>query len=157
VNPTTLEIRDIMRLLPHRAPFLLVDRVVALDPGKSITAIKNVTYNEPLFPGHFPHIPTMPGVLILEALAQASGILAVLRENKFAEQGLLLYFAGVDEARFRRPVVPGDTLTLKSELLAQKRDMWKFATRALVGDELACEAQLLCVLREPGKKPVASG
>ena len=152
MNPTTLDIREIMRVLPHRAPFLLVDRVIALDPGKSITAIKNVTYNEPFFPGHFPQLPTMPGVLLLEALAQASGILAVLRENKFADSGAVLYFAGVDEARFRRPVVPGDTLILKSELIAQKRDMWKFATRALVGEELACEAQLLCVLREPAKK-----
>jgi 3-hydroxyacyl-[acyl-carrier-protein] dehydratase len=154
VNPTLLDIPAIMKVLPHRYPFLLVDRVVELDPGKSLTAIKNVTYNEPFFPGHFPHVPTMPGVLILEALAQAAGILAVLRENKRAEDGLLLYFAGIDEARFRRPVIPGDTLALKVELLAHKRDMWKFSGRAFVGTDLAAEATLLCVLREPGKKKV---
>jgi 3-hydroxyacyl-[acyl-carrier-protein] dehydratase len=145
---TTFEIRDILRFLPHRYPFLLVDRVLALEDGKSVVAIKNVTFNEPFFPGHFPEIPTMPGVLILEALAQASGILAVVTEKVEAHTGYILYFAGIDHARFRKPVVPGDQLLLHSQLERHKRDIWKFKTRAMVGDALACEADMLCVLRD---------
>ncbi len=142
------DIRDIFRFLPHRYPFLLVDRVLALDQGKSISAIKNVTYNEPFFPGHFPDVPTMPGVLILEALAQASGILAVVTEKVEASSGFILYFAGIDNARFRKPVVPGDQLVLHSELDKHKRDIWKFRTRATVSETLVCEADMLCVLRD---------
>ena len=145
---TTFDIRDIFKFLPHRYPFLLVDRVLALDKGKSIAAIKNVTYNEPFFVGHFPEVPTMPGVLILEALAQASGVLAVVTEGVQASSGFILYFAGIDQARFRKPVVPGDQLVLHSELDKHKRDVWKFRTRATVGDALVCEADMLCVLRE---------
>jgi 3-hydroxyacyl-[acyl-carrier-protein] dehydratase len=147
---TTFEIRDILRFLPHRYPFLLVDRVLAVAEGKHIDAIKNVTYNEPFFPGHFPEVPTMPGVLILEALAQASGILAVVTEKVEAHRGFILYFAGIDHARFRKPVLPGDQLLLHSELEKRKRDLWKFRTRASVSDSLVCEADLLCVLREGG-------
>lgn len=145
------DIRQIMRLLPHRYPFLLVDRVVEHDQGKSITGIKNVTYNESFFVGHFPELPTMPGVLILEALAQVSGILAVLKSGLRPESGLILYFAGIDNCRFKRPVVPGDQLMLISELERQKRDLWKFRTRAMVGANLACEAEMMCVLKNPGK------
>ena len=144
----TIDIRQIMQLLPHRAPFLLVDRVLAHDEN-TLTAIKNITYNEPFFPGHFPGLPTLPGVIMLEALAQACGLLAVIKSGLRPESGLILYFAGIDHARFKRPVVPGDTLTFKVELLKQKRDLWKFATRALVGDDLACEAEMMCVLKLP--------
>lgn len=148
-NEVHFDIREVMRLLPHRYPFLLVDRVVEYNSGVSITGIKNVTYNEQFFVGHFPELPTMPGVLILEALAQISGILAVLKSGLRADSGLILYFAGIDSARFKRPVVPGDQLRLVSELDKQKRDLWKFRTRALVGAELACEADMMCVLKKP--------
>ena len=116
---------------------------------KRLVALKNVTYNEPFFPGHFPGVPTMPGVLMLEALAQACGLLAVMRSGLRADSGLLLYFAGIDEARFKRPVVPGDQLVLTGTLIKQKRDIWKFDARATVGEELACEAKMICVLRHP--------
>jgi len=145
---TTLDIRELLKLLPHRHPFMLVDRVLDYD-NTHLTAIKNVTYNEPFFPGHFPGVPTMPGVLILEALAQACGLLAVLQSGLRPESGLILYFAGIDEARFKRPVVPGDQLLMQVELLKHKRDLWKFSARALVGDELACSAEMLCVLKHP--------
>jgi 3-hydroxyacyl-[acyl-carrier-protein] dehydratase len=145
---TTFDIRDIFRFLPHRYPFLLVDRVATLEEGKSIVAIKNVTYNEPFFVGHFPQVPTMPGVLILEALAQASGILAVVTSKVEAQSGFILYFAGIDSARFRKPVYPGDQLLLHSEIEKHKRDIWKFRTRATVSDDLVCEAEMLCVLRD---------
>lgn len=148
---TSFDICDVMRLLPHRYPFLLVDRVVSLDQGKSIVGLKNVTYNEAHFVGHFPDLPTMPGVLILEALAQASGILAVLKSGLRPESGLILYFAGIDNCRFKRPVVPGDQLMLHSELDRQKRDVWKFRTRAMVGEDVACEADMVCVLKNPGR------
>lgn len=145
----TLEIRDIMRLLAHRYPFLLVDRVTDYHPHTALTAIKNVTYNEPFFVGHFPLVPTMPGVLMLEALAQACGLLAVLDSGIRPESGHILYFAGIDEARFKRPVVPGDQLTLHVELEKQKRNVWKFKTVARVGADTACEALMTCVLKHP--------
>ena len=145
-----LEIRDVMRLLPHRYPFLLVDRVVEHEEGVRIVGLKNVTFNENFFPGHFPELPTMPGVLILEALAQVSGILAVLKSGLRPDSGLILYFAGIDNCRFKRPVVPGDQLMLHSSLEKQKRDLWKFRTRATVGGELATEADMMCVLKNPG-------
>lgn len=148
---TSFEIREVMQFLPHRYPFLLVDRIVDHELGKSIVGLKNVTYNEAFFVGHFPELPTMPGVLILEALAQVSGILAVLKSGLRPESGLILYFAGIDNARFKRPVVPGDQVMLHSELDRQKRDLWKFRTRAMVGAELACSADMMCVLKNPGK------
>lgn len=151
VAAVNYDIRDIMRLLPHRYPFLLVDRVVSLDPGKSIVAIKNVTYNEPYFVGHFPELPTMPGVLMLEALAQVSGIMAALKSNLRPDNGMVIYFAGIDNARFKRPVIPGDQLMLHSEITKHKRDFWKFDVKAVVGSELACEAELLCVLKAEPK------
>ena len=143
------EIRDIFKFLPHRYPFLLVDRVIAMDEGKSVVAIKNVTYNEPFFVGHFPDVPTMPGVLILEALAQTCGVLAVVTTGVQADSGLILYFAGIDNARFRQPVVPGDQLVLHGELEKRKRDIWKFRSYATVGEVVVCEADLMCVLRDP--------
>lgn len=147
----TIDIREILKLLPHRSPFLLVDRVLSCE-GDKLTALKNVTYNEPFFPGHFPGVPTMPGVLILEALAQACGLLAVLKSGLRPESGLILYFAGIDHARFKRPVVPGDQLVFHVELNKHKRDLWKFMARAMVGDELACEAEMMCVLKNPNTK-----
>jgi len=149
---TSFDLRDILKLLPHRYPFLLVDRVTAYEPGKSLTALKNVTYNEQFFTGHFPELPVMPGVLILEAMAQASGLLAVLDSGMRPESGFILYFAGIDECRFKRPVVPGDQLVFHTELDKHKRDLWKFRVRATVGEELACEAVMMCVLKD-AKRP----
>lgn len=148
-----IDIRTIIELLPHRYPFLLVDRVLSHDDTQ-LTALKNVTFNEPFFPGHFPGVPTMPGVLILEAMAQACGLLAVLRSGMRADSGLLLYFAGIDDARFKRPVVPGDQLIFTVTLGRQKRDLWKFSAKAHVEDELACCAELMCVLRHPADMKV---
>jgi 3-hydroxyacyl-[acyl-carrier-protein] dehydratase len=144
------DIRDVMRLLPHRYPFLLVDRVVEHEMGQRIVALKNVTYNENFFVGHFPKLPTMPGVLILEALAQASGILAVLKSGVTAESGLILYFAGIDNCRFKKPVVPGDQLLLHSTLEKHKRDIWKFKTHATVDGNMVCEADMICAVKQPG-------
>lgn len=147
---TTFDLRDILRLLPHRYPFLLIDRVLSRDDTQ-LTALKNVTYNEPFFPGHFPELPTMPGVLILEAMAQACGILAVVKSGLRKESGFILYFAGIDECRFKRPVVPGDQLVFHVTLEKHKRDLWKFNARAMVGEELACEARMLCVLKDASR------
>ncbi len=149
---TTFDIREIMKLIPHRAPFVLVDRVTDYTGGDTLTALKNVTYNEPFFPGHFPGVPTMPGVLVLEAMAQASGILAVLKSGVRPESGLILYFAGIDHARFKRPVVPGDQLVFHVTLDKHKRGLWKFKTTATVSGELACEAEMICVLKHPDGK-----
>ncbi len=149
---TSFDIREIMKLIPHRAPFVMVDRVTGYSGGDTLTALKNVTYNEPFFPGHFPGVPTMPGVLILEAMAQACGILAVLKSGVRPESGMILYFAGIDHARFKRPVVPGDQLIFQVTLHKHKRDLWKFKTTAMVGDELACEAEMMCVLKHPDGK-----
>lgn len=149
----THDIRSIMQMLAHRYPFLLVDRVLAYEKHTSLTAIKNVTYNEPFFPGHFPQVPTMPGVLIIEGLAQACGILACLDTGLTQDSGMILYFAGIEEARFKRPVVPGDQLTFAVELHKQKSSVWKFRTQATVGGELVCEAYLTCVMKAPDPIP----
>ena len=146
---TTLEIRDILKLVPHRWPMVMVDRVTQYDEGDTLTALKNVTYNEAFFPGHFPVAPTMPGVLILEAMAQACGILAVLKSGITADSGIILYFVGIDHARFKRPVIPGDQLVFAVQFLKQKRDLWKFSCKATVTGELACEAEMMCVVRPP--------
>ena len=144
-----VDVRHIMRMLPHRYPFLLVDRITAYDAeAKTLEAIKNVTINEPFFTGHFPNHPVMPGVLMLEALAQASGLLAIQLSGHTAEAGSILYFAGIDRARFKRPVVPGDQLLLKASLIKNKRDIWKFSAVAEVDGELACAAEMMCALRQ---------
>lgn len=145
----TFEIREILKLVPHRWPMVMIDRVTQYDDGDTLTALKNVTYNEGFFPGHFPGVPTMPGVLIVEAMAQACGILAVLKSGITAESGFILYFAGIDSARFKRPVIPGDQLIFKVQFLKQKRDLWKFACVATVAGEVACEAEMMCVVRPP--------
>lgn len=144
-----IELKDILRILPHRYPFLLIDRVIEHVPGESVVALKNVTFNEPFFIGHFPDMPTMPGVLMLEALAQTSGVLVAFKSGLRPDTGMMMYFAGIDGARFKRPVVPGDQLMLHSQLMKQKRDLWKFSTRAMVGGELACEAEMMCALKGP--------
>lgn len=130
-------------LLPHRYPFLLVDQVLELEPGKSIKAIKNVTCNEPFFNGHFPGFPVMPGVLIVEALAQVSGVLILKSNEAYDPKKDLFYLAGVDNARFKRPVVPGDQLELYAEVLRNKLDLWKFKCIASVGGEMVCSAEIM--------------
>lgn len=149
MNQTIFDIRAIMGMLAHRSPFLLVDKVIAYEKGKSLVAIKNVTYNEPFFTGHFPNVPTMPGVLILEALAQTCGLLTSQETGIKPESGVIFYFAGIDNARFKRIVVPGDQLTLEVAIDKIKRNLWRFKARALVDGELACEADLMCVFKTP--------
>ncbi len=151
MNKTIFDIRDIMGMLAHRSPFLLVDKVIAYDKGRALTAIKNITYNEPFFTGHFPQVPTMPGVLILEALAQTCGLLTAQETGIRPESGVIFYFAGIDHARFKRVVVPGDQLVLHAEIDKIKRNLWRFQVRATVDDELACEAELMCVFKHPAK------
>lgn len=139
-----IDLDEIRRLLPHRYPFLLIDRVLELESGKRVRALKNVTSNEDFFNGHFPGRPIMPGVLILEAMAQACGILASECAPSGPEQGTILVFAGIDNARFRRPVVPGDQLIFECELQRQKRDIWKFASKATVDGDLVSSADMMC-------------
>jgi 3-hydroxyacyl-[acyl-carrier-protein] dehydratase len=142
-----MDIHRILKQLPHRYPFLLVDRVLELEKGKCIKALKNVTINEPFFEGHFPNRPVMPGVLMLEALAQASALLSFDALNASPDDQMIYYFAGMDGVRFRRPVEPGDQLILLAELVRMKAGIFKFKTRAMVGDELAVEAELTCAVR----------
>ena len=142
-----MDIHKILKQLPHRYPFLLVDRVLAIDKGKTIRAIKNVTMNEPFFQGHFPHRPVMPGVLMLEALAQAAALLAFDALDTSPSEDTVYYFAGIDGARFKRPVEPGDQLILDVTLLRMKAGIFKFKARALVGEDLAVEAELTCAMR----------
>jgi 3-hydroxyacyl-[acyl-carrier-protein] dehydratase len=142
-----MDIHKILTILPHRYPILLVDRVLEIDKGKSIKAIKNVTINEPYFTGHFPHRPVMPGVLILEALAQAAALLAFDALDKQSDKNTVYYFAGIDNARFKRPVEPGDQLLLNVTMVRMKAGIFKFQAQAMVGDELAAEADLTCAMR----------
>ena len=143
-----MNIEEIKEYLPHRYPFLLIDRVIAFEAGVRVVALKNVSVNEPFFPGHFPHFAVMPGVLIVEAMAQAAAVLS-LRDRGHKNDGKwVYYFVGIDGARFKRPVVPGDTLTLEVTAGPTRRGMAKFTAVAKVGDEVAAEAELLCALRE---------
>jgi 3-hydroxyacyl-[acyl-carrier-protein] dehydratase len=146
-NTTMMDIHEILKRLPHRHPFLLVDRVLELEKGKRIKALKNVSINEPFFVGHFPHRPVMPGVLMLEAMAQASAILAFDALGVMPDDKTVFYFAGIDGARFKRPVEPGDQLVLEAELDRARAGIYKFKARAKVGDEIACEAELMCTMR----------
>ena len=138
-----MDIAAVMRQLPHRYPFLLVDRVLECVPGKTIRALKNVTINEPFFPGHFPHRPVMPGVMILEALAQTAGILAFRTVGVVPDESTRFFFVGIDAARFRRPVEPGDQLILRAEFQRAVRGIWKFATVAEVGGVEVCSAEMM--------------
>jgi 3-hydroxyacyl-[acyl-carrier-protein] dehydratase len=144
-NENILDINRILKLLPHRYPILLVDRVLELDPRVRIKALKNVSVNEPFFQGHFPEYPVMPGVLILEALAQASALLAFSEEK---DEDSLYFFAGIDNARFKKPVIPGDQLILNAEVERYKSGIWKFKAFAMVGEDIVCQADLLCALRK---------
>lgn len=142
-----MDIHQILKLLPHRYPILLVDRVLDIEKGKSINALKNVTINEPFFNGHFPHRPVMPGVLMLEALAQAAALLAFVTLDMVPDDKTIYYFAGIDGARFKRPVEPGDVLLLNVELDRMKAGIFKFKAQALVGAEVAVQAELMCTMR----------
>ena len=144
----TMTIEQIKEYLPHRYPFLLIDRVVAYEKGKRITAIKNVTANEPFFQGHFPHVPVMPGVLMIEAMAQAAAVLSLRSLGHKNDGKWVYYFVGIDGARFKRPVVPGDTLTLEVEQGRVGRGIGKFDAVAKVDGAVVSEAELLCALRE---------
>ena len=146
----SLDVNEIRKYLPHRYPFLLVDRVIECEPRKSLVAIKNVTINEPFFEGHFPHQPVMPGVLILEALAQASAILASTEfdPDEIDIDNRIYLFAGVDKARFKRPVVPGDQLRIETSITRRIRNMWKCDGRATVDGELACRAQVMFTYKD---------
>lgn len=144
---SSMDINEVLKYLPHRYPFLLIDRVLACEPGKSITALKNVTINEPFFMGHFPHHPIMPGVMIIEALAQAAAILSFRTMNHTADDRVIYYFVGIDRARFKRPVKPGDVLTLDVTLKRHTRNIWMFSGMARVNDAVATEADLMCTIR----------
>ena len=142
-----IEAQEIKDYLPHRFPFLLLDRVTDVQPGKSLTALKNVSYNEPFFQGHFPESPVMPGVLVIEAMAQACGVLAVCTQGGKRKEGEITLFAGLDEVRFKRQVVPGDQLIFQVELLAHKRGIGKLRATASVEGQLAVEAVIMCAQR----------
>jgi len=143
-----MDINEILRYLPHRYPFLLLDRVTEYEAGKSIEALKNVTINEPFFVGHFPHHPVMPGVLIIEAMAQAAAILSFVTMGAKADDKSIYYFVGIDNARFKRPVTPGDALRISVTLTRHVRGIWKFAAVARVDDAVAAEADLMCTVRD---------
>ena len=148
-----LDIGIIRRLLPHRYPMLLVDRVLDWESGKFVRGVKNVTINEPFFQGHFPTYPVMPGVLVIEAMAQVAGLLTMLSDVARRDGSQLVLFAGIDEARFKRQVVPGDTLLLEAHLERAVRGIGRFRTKAMVGDELVCEAKLLAAIRDVPPTP----
>ena len=143
-----MKVNEIMRLLPHDYPMLMVDRVIEVDPGKSILGYKNISINEQLFVGHFPETPIFPGVLIIEAMAQISGILGFVTAQESSDNGMLYLFAGIDKVRFKLPVVPGDRLMLTSEVVSVKRNIWRFRTEAKVDNELASTAILMCAYQE---------
>ena len=141
-----MDIQQIQSLLPHRYPFLLVDRVLECEPGKRLVAMKNVTFNEPFFQGHFPSKPVMPGVLLIEAMAQATGLLAM--ESAEVPREAIYYLVGVDKARFKRPVEPGDQLIMRVTLEAVRRGIWKFNGEARVDDRLVASAEIMCTARD---------
>jgi 3-hydroxyacyl-[acyl-carrier-protein] dehydratase len=158
-EPVRLDIYEIYKYLPHRYPFLLLDRVLECRPGKSMLALKNVSVNEPFFQGHFPHRPVMPGVIIIEALAQAAGILAFVSAGVIPNEKSIFYFVGIDKARFRRPVEPGDQLHLEVSIERTLRGIWRFAATARVGEAEAAAAEIMLApgVPAPGSRPVAGG
>lgn len=143
-----MDIHQILEHLPHRYPILLVDRVLECEPGKTIHALKNVSINEPFFQGHYPHHPVMPGVLIIEALAQAAAILSFKTLGDQPKESSVYYFVGIDGARFKKPVSPGDQLNLHVSVIANKRGLWKFKAEARVDGQIAAEAELMCTVRD---------
>ena len=150
-QPTTLDVHEIMEQIPHRYPFLLVDRVVECIPGESIVVVKNVSANEPYFTGHFPDHMIMPGVLIIEAMAQAAGLLAIATVKEQPKSGTIYYFVGIDKARFKRPVVPGDQLTIKATITSIRASLQKFDARAEVDGQLVAKGELLTAPNKVGR------
>lgn len=153
----TLDINQIKEYLPHRYPLLLVDRVLSWESGKTITAIKNVTINEEFFNGHFPHKPVMPGVLMIEALAQTAALLSFLTMGQKPDQNAIVYFMGIDGARFKRPVVPGDQLVMEVEITRTARGIWKYKAKGSVDGQLAVEAELMCTMRSANDASQTAG
>jgi 3-hydroxyacyl-[acyl-carrier-protein] dehydratase len=149
---SSMDIHEILEHLPHRYPFVLVDRVLSLELGKEIVAVKNVSVNEPYFPGHFPYHPVMPGVLIVEAMAQAAAILSFKTMDTKPSDDSVYYFAGIDSARFKKPVSPGDQLILKVKIDRILRGIWKYSGQALVDDVVVAEAEMMCILKAIGDK-----
>jgi 3-hydroxyacyl-[acyl-carrier-protein] dehydratase len=144
----TMDIHEVLEHLPHRYPFLLIDRVLDVVPNERIVALKNVTMNEPFFPGHYPHHPVMPGVLIIEAMAQASALLSFKSMGTKPDENSVYYFVGIDNARFKRPVSPGDQLIFRMELTMNRRGMFKFKGTAEVDGQIAAEAELICAIKD---------
>jgi 3-hydroxyacyl-[acyl-carrier-protein] dehydratase len=147
---TDMDIHQVLQYLPQRYPILMIDRVLSCEPGKRIVALKNVTINEPHFPGHFPSRPVMPGVMILEAMAQAAAILALRTLDVKPDKDSVYYYAGIDNARFKRPVEPGDQMQVEVAILGSKRGIWKFGCSARVGEALVAEADIMCTVRPVG-------
>ncbi|MFA6902364.1 MAG: 3-hydroxyacyl-ACP dehydratase FabZ [Gallionellaceae bacterium] len=145
---TQMDIHDILQHLPHRYPFLLVDRVLEVEPGKNIVALKNVTINEPFFPGHYPHHPVMPGVLIVEAMAQVAAILSFKTMGALPSDDSVYYFVGIDEARFKRPVGPGDQVIFRVAIESTRRGIWKYVATAEVDGKIVAEGKLMATLRD---------
>lgn len=145
---SSMDIHEILEYLPHRFPFLLLDRVVSLELGEKIVAIKNVTINEPFFPGHFPYRPVMPGVLIVEAMAQAAAVLSFKTTGLKPSKDTVYYFVGIDKARFKKPVMPGDQLELRVKIERIIRGIGKYSGQALVNGEVVAEAELMCILKK---------
>lgn len=143
----TMDINEVLRYLPHRYPFLLIDRVLSYEAGKNITALKNVTINEPFFNGHFPHHPVMPGVLIIEAMAQAAAIVSFKTMDSKPSDDSVYYFAGIDKARFKKPVSPGDQLVLNVKIDRILRGIWKYSGTASVDGTVVAEAEFMCILK----------
>ena len=144
----SMDINQILEHLPHRYPFVLVDKVLSMKLGKKITAIKNVSVNEPFFPGHFPNYPVMPGVLVVEAMAQAAAILSFKTANKKPNENSMYYFVGIDNARFKRPVIPGDQLFLYVTIERMLKGIWKYKGTAKVNEQFVAEAEMMCILKE---------
>jgi 3-hydroxyacyl-[acyl-carrier-protein] dehydratase len=147
IASTSMDIHEILEHLPHRYPFVLIDRVVSMELGKEITAIKNVSVNEPYFPGHFPYHPVMPGVLIVEAMAQAAAILSFKTMNTKPSDDSVYYFAGIDNARFKKPVSPGDQIVINVKIDRILKGIWKYSAVAKVNDAVVAEAQMMCILK----------
>lgn len=143
-----MNINEIFKYLPHRYPFLLVDKVISLEKSKNIVALKNVTINEPFFSGHFPHHPVMPGALIVEALAQAAGLLTIFSAEAVSTSEMVYYFVGIDDVRFKKPVTAGDQLILKVTLEREIKGIWKYSARAEVDSQLVTKAKLLCTAKK---------
>ncbi|MDB4138702.1 3-hydroxyacyl-ACP dehydratase FabZ [Methylophilaceae bacterium] len=148
---TSMDIHEILDHLPHRYPFVLIDKVTSMDLGNEITAIKNVTINEPFFPGHFPYHPVMPGVLIVEAMAQAAAILSFKTMDAKPSEESVYYFAGIDKARFKKPVGPGDQIILNVKIDRVLKGIWKYSGTATVSDEVVAEASMMCILKKINK------